>query len=265
MCDQLLALSDGQPDTSLPLVANEQMAILLFFKGELSEALEHFERAFRLYDPSNREPLREIYGEDIGVFIRIWMAWDLWLLGFPDRARDMSCEAVELGDKAEDPFSHAYALVWSSVVHAMRRERDQARELLELAVAVSEESHLEFLLGAAQVIRAWTRIDPQEGDDAVGRSIAGYGEALRKHSVGGNQVCGPQLLCYLADAQCERGQVTEGLGVVGAALMLSKGTQQHYWDAELRRVKGKLLLRKEGDANGEAEDLFRRALDLALA
>jgi len=46
-------------------------------------------------------------------------------------------------------------------------------------------------------------------------------------------------------------------------LSLSVDTGQHYWDAELQRLKGEVLL-EEGDASEqEAERLFRLAVDLA--
>jgi predicted ATPase len=263
LCNRLLSIAEREPESSFSLVAHKQVAIVLYFKGELSQALEHYQRALSLYDPPKHEYLTELYGEDVGVFVRIWMAWDLWLLGSPDQARDRCREAVELGAEAGHPFSHSYALLWSAVLHVMRREREKTHELAEGAVAISERLGFDFVLRGGRLIRDWARIDPEGEDEAVLRSIDEFQESLVQLAAGGTQVCGPQIFGYLADAYCERGREADGLTAVDTAIGLSKRTRQHYWDAELYRVKGKLLLQQQGEAHGEAEELFRRALHLA--
>jgi predicted ATPase len=48
------------------------------------------------------------------------------------------------------------------------------------------------------------------------------------------------------------------------ALAIVEKTEERYWEAELRRRKGELLLIQQGQEAGEAEECFQKALDIAL-
>jgi predicted ATPase len=177
----------------------------------------------------------------------------------------VSREGVELGSQAGHPFSHAYALLWSSVLGVMRREREQARKLAEEAIAISAEQGFAFVLAGARLIRGWTLIDPREEDEQQARAIDGFRKEMANLAAGGTQICAPMIFGYLADAYCDRGRISEGLTAVDDALELSHSTQQRFWDAELHRIKGKLMLQESGEAEGQAERLFQQALGVACA
>ncbi len=264
LCNRLLRLSEGERDSSARLVAHEHMAILLYFKGDPAAALSHFERAFVLYDPIAHRSLGLRYGNDLGVFTRCFFSWNLWLLGYPDKARDRGREAVEFGVKAEHAFSHAYALLWKSILHVMRREREPAREIAEQAVNIAEEQGLGFIAGGARLIHGWACFDPNAGNEKVGQAIEEFQLGLAQLAQVGNQGCGPQILGGFADIHREAGRVEEALRHVDAALALSERTRQSFWDAELLRIKGELLLQRDGDAGGEGELLLRRALEVSV-
>jgi predicted ATPase len=55
----------------------------------------------------------------------------------------------------------------------------------------------------------------------------------------------------------------EGLELVTEALTLAQRDDVHWWEAELHRVNGEILLARAPDASDEVEDCFRQALDIA--
>src|SRR5262249_33991296 len=59
------------------------------------------------------------------------------------------------------------------------------------------------------------------------------------------------------------GQPAEALRLVERGLALSRQTGQPYWDAELQRLRGELLLHSDAESAANVEPLFRRALDIA--
>jgi predicted ATPase len=59
------------------------------------------------------------------------------------------------------------------------------------------------------------------------------------------------------------GQIKEGLTVLDEALDMVDKTEERYWEAELHRCKGELLLMKQEHEVGEAEECFRKALEIA--
>jgi len=264
VCIRLLNLSERERDSSARLVAHEHMAILLFYRGKLVAALAHFERALALYDPVVHHSLYLRYGNDLGVFTRCFLSWNLWLLGHPDQARDKGREAVELGVKTKHPFSHAYALLWSSIVHVMRRERERARQLSEEAIAISEAEGFAFLRGGARLVHGWACFDPKAGEQEVKQAIDEFRYGLSQLAEVGTRVSGPHILATAASLYREVGRIKEALGNVNLALSLSETTQQTYWDADLLRIKGELLLQRDGEAEGEGELLLRRALEVSI-
>ena len=72
----------------------------------------------------------------------------------------------------------------------------------------------------------------------------------------------PLFLGYLADAYGRSNRFENGLNVLGEALDVVDKTEQHFWEAELHRLRGELLLRSGRDAS-EAESSFHRGLAVA--
>ena len=72
----------------------------------------------------------------------------------------------------------------------------------------------------------------------------------------------PNIL-WLAELQLEGGRLDDAAVTVESALAGEQETDIHYLDAELNRLKGEVRLRAPDQAHGEAEALFRRAIDIA--
>jgi predicted ATPase len=90
----------------------------------------------------------------------------------------------------------------------------------------------------------------------------------------------PYYLAMLAEAYGRDGQAGEGLTVVGEALAIVDKNEERWWEAELYRLKGELVLQStvhgpqseipnlqhptpSTQAEAEAEECFLRAIDIA--
>jgi predicted ATPase len=74
----------------------------------------------------------------------------------------------------------------------------------------------------------------------------------------------PWYLAMLAGAHAVAGQRAEGLDAIAEALALVASTNERFYEAEIYRLKGELLLKHGGsDTVAEAESCFRQALDIA--
>src|SRR5438132_4203326 len=74
----------------------------------------------------------------------------------------------------------------------------------------------------------------------------------------------PRFLVLLADAYGQAGQAGEGLGVLAEALVIVRRNGDCNSEAaELYRIRGDLLLAVSAEHQGEAEASLRRALDIA--
>jgi predicted ATPase len=67
----------------------------------------------------------------------------------------------------------------------------------------------------------------------------------------------------LADVAAHLGYTEEGLQVLAEAHTLVEQHEERYWEAEVHRLRGVLLLRQPETPQAEAETWLQRALDVA--
>jgi predicted ATPase len=67
----------------------------------------------------------------------------------------------------------------------------------------------------------------------------------------------------LADASAHLGYTDDGLQALAEAHTLVEQQEERWWEAEIHRLRGVLLLRQPGTSQAEAEAWFLRALDVA--
>jgi predicted ATPase len=110
------------------------------------------------------------------------------------------------------------------------------------------------------ILRGWALTVQGEAAEGIAQILKGFDI----HRATGAEVEKPYFLALLADAYGKVGQPEEGLTVLVEALAIAEKTEERYWEAELRRRKGELLLIQQGQEVGEAEECFQKALDIAL-
>ena len=72
-------------------------------------------------------------------------------------------------------------------------------------------------------------------------------------------------MALLAETYGTIGQPAAGLPVLAEALMLTDKTGERFYEPELHRLKGTLLLQQYDDNHGEAQACFQQALNVARA
>jgi predicted ATPase len=256
LSDQLKALAGDTEDTALRLGVHNGQGMVAFYSGDFARACDEMERGMEVYDPVEHTPNRSPAfwgGQDSGVSCAAHAAWCLWLLGHPARATAMMRQALDWARAACHPFTLAYACNFAASFYECRRDPEAARVLGEEAVLHSTEHGFE-LLGSLQALhRGWLLVDSAEAQ----RGVKAYRDT-------GSAFGMPTFLGLLAETHEKVGQPEEGLAVVAEALALAKSTGAHYWDAELERLQGALLLHRGGaSAEEDAESCFQRAIAIA--
>lgn len=129
-------------------------------------------------------------------------------------------------------------LFYAAVLHQLRREERLAQECAEAAIALSSEHGLMHYLPQATITRGWALAEQGrrvEGIEQMRQGLAAY-EAT------GAKLVMPHLLALLAEALGKAGRPEEGLMVLAEALVVSRQSGNRYYDAELYRLEGELLL-----------------------
>ena len=155
-----------EQDATLPLAIGHRLtASSLLVAGEIAKAREHFDSASALYNEVKHRPLVARIGHDLGVMTLCHRGIDLWLLGYPDAARADIDRA--LGEARE--FQHAatlmYALNYTSIVSALRRDIANAR--VDELLALADERGALFWKASGGLIKSWLSLLEGHASDAV--------------------------------------------------------------------------------------------------
>ena len=101
----------------------------------------------------------------------------------------------------------------------------------------------------------------EQGHGAEG--VAQMRQGLAAWRATGAKLSEPSLLSMLAEAYGKDRQTDEGLTLVAEALAAVHITGERSWEADLYRLKGKLVLAQSIDNATEAATYFQQALDIA--
>jgi predicted ATPase len=125
-------------------------------------------------------------------------------------------------------------------------------------MAFSTEQRVAQWLAQGTVLRGWALAAQGRGAEGIAQIRAG----IVAWRATGAELIQPWNLAQLAEAYQQAGRVTEGLHVIAEALTLVEKTQERWWEGELHRLKGELLLAHIQDQR-EAEACFHHALTVA--
>jgi predicted ATPase len=132
---------------------------------------------------------------------------------------------------------------------------------VELALAFATEHEFPFWQTQGVLLQGWVLV--QRGEVATG--IERLRQGLAGIQTMGAGMIQPWAMGLLAEAYGKAGRIADGKNLIDDALAIVGRTNQRWCEAELDRLRGELvLLLPEGDS-AEAEDCFRRAVDVARA
>ena len=256
---QLLTLAQQAQDSAMLCAAHRALGSTLFSLGTPASAHTHFTQGIALYDLQQHRAAAFLYGEDSGVVCHSYGAWALWCLGYRDQGLTRIDEALTLAQQVAHPFSLGYALICAAVLHQLRHEVRTTQECAEATISLAKEQEFPFWMTISSILRGWALA--QQGQAQAG--IEQITQGLRAHRATGAELHRPYYLALLAEVQGTVGEPAAGLRVLTEALAVMDKTDARWYESELYRLKGALLLQQSSSNQTEAESCFHHALDIA--
>jgi len=233
-----------------------------------------------LYDPPQHRAIAFRAGGDPGTDSLSELALALWSLGYPDQALKKLHEALSIAREVSYPFNSATALAYAAWLHSLRRDGLATKEWAEATITLASEQRFPYWLAIGTILRGWALVEQGQGEEGLAQLRQGL-VAYRAIS----EWYRPHLLALLAEAHGKVGQTEEGLSALDEALTLVNTTGERFYEAELYRLKGELLLAQESknqksngksqksentdpqpltpDPQAEAEACFHKAIEIA--
>jgi tetratricopeptide (TPR) repeat protein len=207
-----------------------------FHLGALSAARTHLEQAIALYYPHQSPTVDLSGGRDYDLYARNIVPMALWLLGYPEQAKERSQEALTLARERANPNTLANTLVWAAWLYQCRREWALAQERAEACITLATEYGLVGYATQGTIIRGGALVKQGQG----GEGIAQLHQGLAAWRAAGS-VVRSYYLALLAEAYGHIGQTADGLSTIAEALAFVHTTGERSWEAELYRLQGELL------------------------
>ncbi len=257
--EQLLHLAQQVGDPTFLLQAHLALALTSYSRGDLASARAHFEQGLALYDPQLQSSYPALFGHDPAVASHSFLAQVLWSLGYPDQALQESHESLALAEEIGQPFNLAWAQCFAAMIHQHRGEAQAARDRAEAAMALCIEHEFPQWLAMGRMIQGWVLAEQGPAEREAGTLQIRQG--LADWRATGAKLGLPAFLAPLVELYWRLGQTEEGLSTVAEGLEAAARHGEHWWEPELHRLKGELLLLQGDEAR--AEDSFQHAIEVA--
>jgi predicted ATPase len=239
---QLFRLAHSISDSALLLWAHTLQGLTLSTLGELPAALKHLEEGIVLYDLQLHRPDRTRVGaQDPKMTCLSYAAWTLWRMGYPDQARKKVEEALTLTQELSHPFSLAFALDFAGAgVNMFLRDVPVVHAHTEMLMKLSQEQGFPYWLAWGAVRQGW--VLAEQGQVEAGITKMRQGMDIVQST--GAELSISYILAQLAEAYGKVGQEAEGLPLLAEALARVEKTGERWYEAELYRLKGELILQE---------------------
>jgi adenylate cyclase len=278
--EQLLAIAERRQDPVWLLAGHAILGSHLWWTGSPTAARAHLEQGMHYHDPQSQKSVWMSYGVDLGMFCVTDLALVLWCCGYPDQAVRKIQEALSLAPELTHSHSFVLARCWAAWVQQLCQQVEQIlQEPTDAAITMATEQGLPFYVGILTVVHGWALAKQRNTEEGLAQIEQGL--VLYEANVGEHVV--PYFLALLAETQRDIGRTLDASQSLTKAFTVAEKNGEHFYDAELHRLKGELTLQQENqkskgksqkakvteprplppDPQGEAEACFRKAIDIS--
>jgi predicted ATPase len=251
-----LAEDDGNPEHLVE--AHLALGVIAIYLGDFIASRLHLEQGIALYHVHG-QPLQTFhYMGHSRVFCLSYLARTLWLLGYAEQALQRSQEGLTLAQRLSIPMTVAQAQGMHALLYQVRRDIALTQEWSEKTIAYAAEYGFPYWLTLGSMYKGWALA--QQGQLDVG--ITQFLQGLEAYRATGAKLGLSWFLAVLAELYGKSGQIAEGLRAMAEARAHINHTEEVYYEAEVHRLTGELLL-MQGGPEATAEVHLLQALEAA--
>jgi class 3 adenylate cyclase/predicted ATPase len=251
LAEDLLARARQQDDSTPRLMGHRALGMSLFLIGELAAGRDHLRNSLELYDAAR-------HGALAPIFSQTYLALASVVLGEIDDGLAYGRDAVHLAEQLRHPHSICNALAFLAGAHVLCGDAEAAYPVAERTITLASEYGFPLWLAGGQMLRGWTRFNLQE----VEQGLVEIRQSVKALDATGALIWVQFARYLLAQALAKAEQFTDAMKLVDQTLIMVAGTSGRWYEAELHRLKGDLLLHG-GDSTAAAEACYERAIAVA--
>lgn len=253
--NRLDVLARDSQDPALAVHAINGLALVSYYRGDFQPAVAQFRRLEACCSLDERRSVRAIFGYDPTSAAHFYLGWSLWCLGYPDGAVQEVEAGLRSAVEVAHPYSLALSLVFACGVHLWRGDWQALKTHNDRMVALAKEGGFSYFVATGVFVDGLCQV--ADGRREEGLALMREGIETLRAIEGRTSV--RRFAGEYAEQLALAGKLDEGLELLSGEIETMRADR--YWEAELFRVKGELLL---GRGSGvEAEQCFERAISVA--
>jgi predicted ATPase len=259
--DDLLRLARELGDPALLVQAHHCQWATLYMLGAHEECCRHADEGIRLYDPERDRLHALLYGgHDPKVCALGERALSSLLLGRLDESVSSIRLALDWAESLAHVCSRVHALDYALAVHRLRRSTGEVARRADQMVGLATDQRLGEYRAKGLLYGGWAQA--LRGD--VPGGLQEMRVALAWEEEAGTPEDFPLYYEMFAEVCGRAGRFDEGLDAVSKGFAQAERARIIYWNAELHRRRGELLLAAGAD-RGTVANCFEHALTDARA
>jgi class 3 adenylate cyclase/predicted ATPase len=254
-----LGIAETLGDRFFAVLAHASLGHTLSIMGRFSEARESLATAVAEYRPGDFARSTLAFGIEPKVIALTTAGWNEWFLGYPDSALAAALGAIALARELGHPQTLDQALNNAPYTHLLRREPNAALGDIEGGLALAREHGFTMRIGQLRVLEGWVGLLKGDSEQAV-RKISG---GMSRYEATGARTWRTFRLALLAESYRKAKRIDEGLSALSEARETGVAQDEYWWDAELWRLQGDLLLDSPHREAEQIEGCYSAALETA--
>ena len=248
---ELLTWGEALNDRILLVDGHKTLMHVRYKLGKFEAAREHFERGMSLYQESPWPEVTAEHLDDPGSQLLFYGACALWVLGYPDRARQAAADAITLGRQRGHHLSLVHSVYITGHLSELMDDWEGVQRSNEETVALATEWGVTGILEAVarreRLVAVALHCDAEQMEYKRQHPQPGFARSLHD--------------AVLARAYGRQGAPGEGLRVLDGISAWADETGSRFFDAEVYRIRAELLLLMQ--RMDEAEGSYGKALEIA--
>ena len=256
---QFLALAEKQRATIPLMVGHRLTGTASVYTGGIVDGRAHYDHALALYDAAEHRSLATRFGQDIRVMVLSLRSTALWMLGYPEAALADVDQALKDAREIGHAASLMYALAMTSIVPILLGNYAVGNAQADELVAVAEEKSASLWKAFGTTLQGCVLALTGNPSDAVHKLTSGIA-AWRST---GSTLWTTVYLSYLTRAHAELGQFDDAWRCIDETFAAVNRTNERWWEAEVNRIAGEIVLQTSEPNAAKAETYFERALAVA--
>jgi predicted ATPase len=259
IAELFLCEATARPDCPESVIAHRNFGVTCFYFADFATAHDHFQKTIELYDPARHADFANRFGTDPRALAEIVDALTLWVLGRIDEALPLADCALADAESAGHAPTTGLVLAFAALLGLLRRNPEAvATHSQALADVLSRYDLPALWAGAAVFYQGWAKWS----DGAEASRLAEMRRGLAIYREQRNWLL-PSLEAALAEAEASAGETDAGLRRLDDALVELEETENRWYEAEMHRIRGGILLKRNPADTAAAEQSLQAAIAIA--